>query len=79
MMGRYSDAVPVINAFNRAAETFLKKIRADFYKLMVKSMTKTGTPTPEEGAIIAQFINEQTGRGGLGSAEGWTVGLNRIL
>lgn len=78
-MGRYADAIPVINAFNRAAETFLKKIRADNYKTMVKSVTKTGTATPEEGRIIAAFINEQTGRGGLGRAEPAAIALNRVF
>ena len=80
MMGRYSDAIPGLAAFNRAAETYLKRIRSEFYKISVKSMTESGTVTPQEGRIIAQFINEHTGRGGLGQyGERAAVGLNRVF
>lgn len=79
MSGRYSNAVPVVRAFNRAAETYLKKIRFDFYKMMAKSMTADGIPTPAQGQVIARLMNESTGRGGLGSAEQAAVALNRVF
>ena len=78
-MGRYSDSLPIVGAFNRAGESYLKTLRFENYKIMVKSMTETGTVTAEEGRIIAAHINEQTGRGGLGVAEPAAVALNRVM
>lgn len=78
-LGRYSSSIPGIAVFNRAGEEFLKRLRFENYKIMVKSMTETGAVTPEEGRVIAAFINEQTGRGGLGAAEPAAVVLNRVF
>lgn len=80
-MGRYQNAIPVLRNFNWAARVFLNKVRMDMFKAMRKSLSKTGEPTPEEEKQIAMFINESTGRGGLGGPAGEKAGvvLSRIF
>lgn len=77
LMGRWVGKIPVVKNFNRAAQVFLNRIRLDMWKAMRKSMSKSGTPTPEEDRQIAMFVNEATGRGGLGKLEPAAVPLAR--
>lgn len=79
LMGRWVGKIPVVKNFNRAAQVFLNRIRLDMWKAMRRSLTKSGTPTPEEDRQIAMFVNEATGRGGLGKLEPAAVPLARIM
>jgi len=77
-MGRWSNAIPVVSAFNRAARVFLNKVRFDTWLAMRKA---AGTSLNKEGGrAIATYVNESTGRGGLGKAgEPAAVFLSRIM
>lgn len=79
LMGRLVGKIPVVRNFNQAAQVFLNKVRLDMWKAMRKSLSKSGTPTPEEDKQIAMFVNEATGRGGLGKLEPAGVVLSRIF
>ena len=79
LMGRLVGKIPVVRNFNQAAQVFLNKIRLDMFKSMGKSMSKSGTPTPEENIQIAMFVNEATGRGGLGKITPAGVVLGRAM
>jgi hypothetical protein len=63
LMSRWAGSIPIVKQFNRAARTFLNKIRFDTYKAMVRS---SGESSPDGRAQIAAFANESTGRGSLG-------------
>jgi hypothetical protein len=78
-MGRWVGKIPVVKNFNRAAQVFLNRIRMDTWLAMRKSLSKSGTPTPEEDRQIAMFVNEATGRGGLGKLEPAAVPLARVM
>lgn len=79
IMGRYSNLVPGIRAFNRAAVTFLNRLRWDSWQAMRKTMPKMGRPTLEEDRMYARMANEATGRGELPGFEGAAVPLGRVL
>lgn len=79
LMGRWVGKIPIVKNFNRAAQVFLNRIRLDMWKAMRKSLTRSGTPTPEEDRQIAMFVNEATGRGGLGKLEPAAVPLARVM
>ncbi len=64
--GRWSNVIPVVSGFNRAARVFLNKIRYDTWKAMRRSVARGGEVTPEADKAIAAFVNESTGRGSLG-------------
>lgn len=78
-MGHWVHDIPIVRNFTNAGRVFLNKIRLDTYKALRKSLSKSGTPTPEEGRQIAMFVNESTGRGGLGKAEPAGVVLGRVM
>ena len=77
--GRLAHKLPVISQFNRAARVFLNKVRFDTWMAMRKTLSRSGKPTKMEDAQIAMFVNESTGRGGLGFAEQGAVALGRTF
>lgn len=80
MMGRLVGHIPIVKNFNQAARVFLNKVRFDMWQAMRKSMSKSGTPTLAEDKQIAMFVNEATGRGGLGKVgEPAAVFLGRAM
>jgi hypothetical protein len=64
----------LIQRFNQAATVFLNRIRFDSFQ----AMRKIGMTAAEEKQL-AMFINEATGRGGLGSLEPAAVPLARVM
>lgn len=78
-MSRIAERIPGVKASQRAYVTFLNKLRADSFDAMAATLSKTGEPTLQEAQAIATFINEATGRGSLGKAEGYGVGLNTVF
>jgi hypothetical protein len=60
---RWAEKVPGIAMSERAYTTFLNVIRADYYDLLAKNLSRNKAPTPEEGAVIANMVNVWTGRG----------------
>ena len=75
-MGKWVGKIPGIAALERASRTFLNKVRFDTYLALRNSNLFENTP--EGRRQIAMFINEVTGRGGLGPAEQAGVVLGRI-
>jgi len=67
--GEWSDKVPVVAGSQRAYVTFLNRLRADWFDIMVDNLGADGQVTLEQGKIIARFVNAGTGRGGLGKLE----------
>lgn len=78
-MSRWASKVPGVAASQRAYTTFLNKLRMDSFDGMVKSLSKTGTPTELEAQVIANYINVATGRGNIGKANQMAVGLNTVF
>lgn len=73
-----AEKIPVVGkavaAFNQAATVFLNKLRFDVWN----QMRKVGM-TPAEEKQLAMFVNEATGRGGLGSLEQAAIPLARVM
>ncbi len=65
-----------IRGSERAYTTFLNRLRADSFDAMAATLTKSGTPTGEEAAAIANFVNIATGRGAVSQA--WAAGASRL-
>lgn len=65
----------VIRGFNQAAEAFLNKLRFD----MFRAMRDVGGLTAAQDRQVAQFVNQATGRGGLGKLEPAAVVLGRTM
>jgi hypothetical protein len=77
-MGEWGEHIPLVGAFNRAARTFLNKVRFDTY-VALKNSLPPELRTPEATKQFAIFANESTGRGGLGFAERAAIPLARVL
>lgn len=69
-----ADKLPVLRNFNQAGRVFLNKLRFDLYE----TMNRPGFGS-EQRKAIAQYANEATGRGSLGSLERAAVPLARVL
>lgn len=78
-MSRIAEKIPGVAASQRAYVTFLNKLRADSFDAMAATLARGAEPTLAEAQAIAGFINEATGRGSLGKAEGYGVGLNTVF
>lgn len=72
------EKIPVVGKllarFNQAATVFLNRLRFDLWN----DMRKVGMTAAEEKQL-AMFVNEATGRGGLGSLEAAAVPLGRLM
>lgn len=66
-----------IKASQRAFTAYLNVLRVDVFDALVKSLTKSGSATPEELKAIAYFINLATGRGQVGPAS-WKAANNAM-
>ena len=75
-MSRWAEHIPGVAASQRAYTTFLNKLRADSFDAMADWVAKGRELTPDEGKIIANYINVATGRGNIGMRENALVGLN---
>lgn len=75
LASRLSDKIPLLRNFNQAGRVFLNKLRIDLYKTMASDRQLT----PEQGAALAKYVNEATGRGSLGGLEKASVELGRVL
>ena len=78
-LGQFTDKIPLIRRFNRAGIVFLNKLRFGVWKVMRKSMSRTGIPTLEEDRQIAKDVGIATGRGDLGPLEPSAVFLSRLM
>ena len=76
MQAKLLDKIPGVAASNRAYTTFLNKLRADTFDTMVAGLSRDGDVTLEEAKAIANYVNNATGRGGLGAFEQSALGLN---
>lgn len=76
---RFANKIPGIGASERIYSAFLNQLRADMFDSFASTMSRSGTPTVEEAKAIATYINEATGRGGLGKLESASVGLAAVL
>jgi hypothetical protein len=57
--------IPIVNRSARAYTTFLNRLRADAFDVMVENLGRGGQTTKEQRAAIAGFINKATGRGDI--------------
>jgi hypothetical protein len=76
LASRFSKDLPVVRKFNQAGRVFLNKLRFDVWRALRSSLDK---PTEAQDKQIAQFVNEATGRGGLGPLERAAIPLGRLL
>lgn len=75
IMSRLGEKLPGLRNFNQFSRVYLNKLRFDLWK----NMREMGDITPARDKQIAMFVNESTGRGGLGKFESSAVALNRIF
>lgn len=75
-MSRWADKIPIVAASQRAYTTFLNKLRADSFDVMIDGLAAGGFPTDAEIRGVAAYINAATGRGTLGRFEQAAVPLN---
>lgn len=73
---KWAEKIPGLRNFNQAGRVFLNKVRFDVWKLLRDQLPEI---TPERDAQLAKFVNEATGRGTLGGAEGAAVTLGRVM
>lgn len=80
LMGKLAAEHPVltktVGKFNQAATVFLNRLRFDMFESMRKS---SGGLDAAEQKQLAMFVNEATGRGGLGPLEVAAVPLGRLM
>ena len=71
LMGKWAlrHKIPVIPRFNRAAITFLNKMRFDSWKIMRYASQDLGFPNTKDDGLIARYVNEATGRYHFGKFE----------
>ncbi len=69
-------SIPGPREFNQAAIVFLNQLRFEMFRSMKES---SGGLDAAEQAQVAKFVNQATGRGGLGSLEGAAVPVARFL
>ncbi len=65
----------------RSFEAMGNRVRVDAYDVLAKAWTRTGVPTPAEGALIANLINITTGRPNIGSGKlaNWVSSAGSIM
>lgn len=76
-MDTWVSKLPFIKHSNQAYTGFLNKLRADTFDALVNKAEAAGLPVND--ADIAHYINVATGRGRLGAAEKYAVGLNTVF
>lgn len=77
VMSRWGDKIPGVRNFNQSGRVFLNKVRLDSFKAL--SDMKPDATAPEL-ASFADYVNQSTGRGGLGQwGERNAVALSRTL
>ena len=84
MMSTWAEKIPLVGlgvrASNRAYTGFANKLRADVFDSFVKQSKKLGIPQdPDFLKSAATYINNATGRGGLGKLENSAVALNSAI
>lgn len=60
---RWADKIPIVGNSQWQYVAFLNRIRADKYDSLKAVLGKGGEITPEQGKVIANFVNVFTGRG----------------
>ena len=67
----------IVRGSQRAYTTILNRLRADAFDAMSQTLTRSGSPTPEEARQIAKYVNVASGRGDIPSNWAATArGLN---
>lgn len=77
VMSRWGDKTPIVRNFNQSGRVFLNKLRLDAFKALSDMKPDA---TKAELASFADYVNQSTGRGGLGQwGERNAVALSRTL
>lgn len=77
VMSRWGDKTPIVRNFNQSGRVFLNKLRLDSFKALSDQKPNA---TKAELAAFADYVNQSTGRGGLGQwGERNAVALSRTL
>jgi len=82
-MTNFAEKIPIfgnlIKASERAYVGFLNKIRVDTFSRMAEQYAKADITTPKLLKDAARYVNNSTGRGGLGKLENFGRELNSIF
>lgn len=65
-IGATLGAIGSVDGSQRAFVTFLNKLRADVFDLLLETNFRDGRATVDDGRVISNFINLATGRGHIG-------------
>lgn len=81
---QFAERIPIIGRYVKASEraytTYLNRLRADTFDVMVGSLEKSGRKlTDGELLLVGNFINAATGRGKLGTLEASANGLGKLI
>ena len=68
-----------VRASNRAYTGFLNRLRADSFDDLITHSMRAGRDPKADATLIAEYVNNATGRGSLGMAEGAAKTLNSIF
>lgn len=82
-MTNFAEKIPfmgsIIRASQRAYVGYLNKLRVDVFTQLTNKFTKEGVATPENLKSLANFINNASGRGSMGSFERVAQELNTVF
>lgn len=73
---RLASKIPVVKRFEQSATAFINKLRFDLWRQMKDS---SGGLNAVEQKQLAMFVNEMTGRGGLGPLEVAAIPMGRLM
>lgn len=83
VMSTWAEKVPGVRASNRAYTGFLNKLRADTFESLIDSAKvinqTSGEIDMKLAKELAEYVNNATGRGSLGSLEKYAPALNSIF
>lgn len=78
-MSNIAHIVPGVKASERAAVGYLNKLRFDAFNQTADAFTKSGIGDEKNLKSLADYINNASGRGGLGKLEAAGPALNTVL
>lgn len=78
-MSRLAQKFPGTKLAERTYTTYLNVLRAQCFDAMAASLGNDGEITLDQAKAIARYINEATGRGGLGKLEASAQALNTVF
>jgi uncharacterized coiled-coil protein SlyX len=78
VMSSLADRIPVLKRFSRSWVTYMNRVRADWFDMMIK-LGHNGTVSDAEAKVIANAVNIATGRGNFGKFNGAITLANAVF